>query len=136
MRPCSLASESQQSCDSSLEFDHRSGIHTADASSDVGASNGGDLVDHCKTRHIEAGGCIIDDRQSEQGGINGRGGEWADRHRIGGIESVVLHNDGRTRFRRIDAASDEDDVTALDGNVQLFVPVDADAFHEVHVVAL
>src|SRR5579872_1098234 len=65
---------------------------------EVGPWHRGDLVDHHSTRLLEAGDGGRIHIDSSQRSIDRIGRQGADGHRCGGVETVILHDDNRTRL--------------------------------------
>ncbi len=70
----------------------------SDVLAELGSGHGGELVDHDAARvgQALAGPDVqLDAQQWDLGGVTG---QWADGDRVGGVESVVLHDENRPRL--------------------------------------
>jgi hypothetical protein len=71
---------------------------------ELGARDGGDLVDHQPTGLSDASGLVGFDEQSDQRCVGRISGERTDGHRSGGIEAVVLDDDDGSGLADVAAA--------------------------------
>ena len=105
---------------------------SAEALTQVGPRHRRDLVDHHLTGLVEAGDGRRIDINSSQRSLDRITREGADGNRSSGVETVVLHNDNRTRLARIGAAgSGRVDIASSHADSDAFAFV----FHSVEIAS-
>jgi len=100
----SAARDAEENDDCSTESDHVVIAEPPDRLAELGAWNRRDLVHHQVAGLSNSVRLIRSHRKPKQWRLGGIRGERTDGHRRGGIESIILDNDDRSRFSDVPAA--------------------------------